>query len=56
LDTRLNELNDTAKDIKDEIKLGQDNMNRDLSRAIDRIAGYLTDIGEKIGGGSSSYY
>ena len=56
LDTRLNELNETIKDIKDEIKSGQDDMNRDLTRALDRIDSHLTDIGANIGGRSSSYY
>ena len=50
LDTRLNELNDTSKDIKDEIKTGQDNMSRSIDRIIDQICTRLTEIGENMPG------
>ncbi|CAI2190750.1 2327_t:CDS:2 [Funneliformis geosporum] len=49
IDSRLNELNDTAKDIKDEIQTGQDNMNRDVGRALDRMSQLLSEIGGNIG-------
>jgi len=56
LDARLNELNDTAKDIRREIQTGQDNMNRDFTRTMDRIGQYLADIGSNMSGRSSSYH
>jgi hypothetical protein len=53
IDTRLNELNDTAKDTRQKIIDGQRDTNDTLSRAIERMAGLLSELG---GSRRSSYY
>jgi gas vesicle protein len=45
IDTRLNELNDTAKETKDEIQTGQSNMLTSIDGLIDQMTILISELG-----------